>query len=138
MALMSLCISAQGQLFQTQSARDTARDQFSGSFRALPAPNVRFPDNGFYVYVNNAKIKPIHSALLKAFDTKNRIIETEEETRPTNGEVMSATRRVDDATVAIRSELSALLNELQNGSGFFNRSSFETVVHWSEASTSGK
>lgn len=135
---MSLCIKAQGELFQTQAARDSTRQQFAGSFTMLPTYNSRFPISGYYVYVNNAKIKPIYSALLKSFDTKNRVLETEEETRPTNGEIVSATQRVDDATVAIRSQLMALSNELQNGSGFFDRTSFETIVHWSEVSTSGK
>ena len=46
------------------------------------------------------------SALLGAFDTRNRIIEVENPQNPTTAETLDATRRVDDATVAIRASIS--------------------------------
>lgn len=70
---------------------------------------------------------------MKSFDTKNRIIETEEESRPSASEVANATQRVDDATVAIRSQIQLLLNELSNGHGYMNRAEFEAILPWTTA-----
>nr|ACV13193.1 coat protein [Ribgrass mosaic virus]ACV13197.1 coat protein [Ribgrass mosaic virus] len=128
--MLNQCVSALSQSFQTQAGRDTVRQQFSNLLSAIVAPNQRFPDTGFRVYVNSAVIKPLYEALMKSFDTKNRIIETEEESRPSASEVANATQRVDDATVAIRSQIQLLLNELSNGHGYMNRAEFEAIVPW--------
>lgn len=71
-------------------------------------------------------MNPIYQALMKAFDTKNRIIETTEEAKPTTSEMLNATQRVDDATVAIRSQLEELLSALEQPSSYYNQSSFES------------
>jgi hypothetical protein len=128
--LLNLCVSSLGELFQTQAARDTVRNQFANVLSAAVTENQRFPEAGFRVYINSPVLKPIYEALMKSFDTKNRIIETEEELRPTASEVANATQRVDDATVGIRSQIQALLASLQNGDGYFNRSSFEMLMAW--------
>jgi hypothetical protein len=70
---------------------------------------------------------------MKSFDTRNRIIETEEESRPSASEVANATQRVDDATVAIRSQIQLLLSELSNGHGYMNRAEFEALLPWTTA-----
>lgn len=131
--MLNQCVSALSQSFQTQAGRDTVRQQFSNLLNTVVAPNQRFPDTGFRVYVNSAVIKPLYEALMKSFDTKNRIIETEEESRPSASEVANATQRVDDATVAIRSQIQLLLNELTNGHGYMNRAEFEAILPWTTA-----
>nr|CAJ13875.1 coat protein [Ribgrass mosaic virus] len=131
--MLNQCVSALSQSYQTQAGRDTVRQQFSNLLSTVVAPNQRFPNTGFRVYVNSAVIKPLYEALMKSFDTKNRIIETEEESRPSASEVANATQRVDDATVAIRSQLQLLLNELSNGHGFMNRAEFEAIMPWTTA-----
>ncbi|WBG54323.1 coat protein [Piper chlorosis virus] len=128
--LIDLCVSAQGQHYQTQSARDTVREQFSNILQSVVAEDLRFPEAGFRVFTLSAVLKPLFEALMKSFDTKNRIIETEEESRPTSTEVVTATQRVDDATVAIRSHIQAIVTELQNGNGYFNRAQFEAIIAW--------
>lgn len=130
MTLLNLCVSSLGELFQTQAARDTVRNQFANVLSAAVTENQRFPETGFRVYINSPVLKPIYEALMKSFDTKNRIIETEEELRPTASEVANATQRVDDATVGIRSQIQALQSSLQNGDGYFNRASFEMLMAW--------
>jgi len=97
---------------------------------SVVAEDLRFPETGYRVYVMSAVLKPLYEALMKSFDTKNRIIETEEESRPSSLEVANATQRVDDATVAIRSQLQGLITELQNGNGYYDRSSFEAIMPW--------
>nr|CAJ13871.1 coat protein [Ribgrass mosaic virus] len=131
--MLNQCVSALSQSYQTQAARDTVRQQFSNLLSAIVAPNQRFPDTGFRVYVNSAVIKPLYEALMKSFDTRNRIIETEEESRPSASEVANATQRVDDATVAIRSQIQFLLSELSNGHGYMNRAEFEAIMPWATA-----
>ncbi|QOC69617.1 coat protein [Hoya necrotic spot virus] len=136
--LLNLCHSALGQLFQAQAARDVTREQFSSCVTVLITDVVRFPEKGFYVFIYDPVIRPIYEALLKSFDTKNRIIETEEESRPSGNEVQNATRRVDDATVAIRSELQNMITVLTNGGATFNRSSFENIVPWTDVASTSK
>jgi len=130
--LVNLCISSLGQLYQTQAARDAVRQQFTNSLSAVVQEDLRFPETGFRVFALSAELKPLWEALMEAFDTKNRIIETEEETRPSTTEVVSATRRVDDSTVAIRSELANLLKALQDGAGYYNRERFEEQMAWTQ------
>jgi len=132
--MLNQCVAALSQSYQTQAGRDTVRQQFSNLLSAVVAPNQRFPETGFRVYVNSAVIKPLYEALMKSFDTKNRIIELEEESRPSASEVANATQRVDDATVAIRSQIQLLLNELSNGNGCMNRAAFEAIMPWATAS----
>ncbi|CAL39166.1 coat protein [Brugmansia mild mottle virus] len=135
--LMNLCTTSQGNQFQTQNARTTVQQQFADIWKAVPAVNIRFPENGFLVYRYNAVLDQLVTSLLNSFDTRNRIIEVENPPNPTNGEIMSATQRVDDATVNIRASITNLMNELVRGTGFLNRSSFESTsgLTWSTAPT---
>lgn len=87
---------------------------------------VRFPSNGYYVYVNSPGINSIYADILQATDTRNRIIEVDAGT-VSGGEQQLATRRVDDATVAIHKALEDLETAVGNGQGVFNQSSFETT-----------
>jgi len=100
---------------------------------------VRFPANGFLVYRYNPIIDPLITALLGTFDTRNRIIEVENPQNPTTAETLDATRRVDDATVAIRSAINNLTNELVRGTGMYNQTSFESAagLTWSTTPPSG-
>nr|WIW79816.1 coat protein [Turnip vein-clearing virus] len=131
--MLNQCMSALSQSYQTQAARDTVRQQFSNLLSAVVTPSQRFPETGSRVYVNSAVIKPLYEALMKSFDTRNRIIETEEESRPSASEVANATQRVDDATVAIRSQIQLLLSELSSGHGYMNRAEFEALLPWTTA-----
>nr|UOF93194.1 coat protein [Streptocarpus flower break virus] len=131
--LMNLCSASLSQIFQTQAARDAVREQFGNTLRSVVTQTTRFPEAGFQVYINDAALKPLWENLLKSFDTKNRILETEEETRPSTAEVLNATQRVDDSTTAIRGALQRLSDELNRGSGYMNRTSFETILPWSAA-----
>nr|pir coat protein - tobacco mosaic virus (strain HR) [Tobacco mosaic virus] len=131
--MLNQCVSALSQSYQTQAGRDTVRQQFANLLSTIVAPNQRFPDTGFRVYVNSAVIKPLYEALMKSFDTRNRIIQTEEQSRPSASQVANATQRVDDATVAIRSQIQLLLNELSNHGGYMNRAEFEAILPWTTA-----
>ena len=79
------------------------------------------------MYRYNAVLDPLVTALLGAFDTRNRIIEVENQANPTTAETLDATRRVDDATVAIRSAINNLVVELIRGTGSYNQSAFEST-----------
>lgn len=120
-------ISGIGQSFQTQSARDEFRAQIIGLYRTVATPSVRFPERNFFVWSNNPTLRPILLALFQALDTRNRILEVEatNSANPTSTETREATRRVDDATVAIRSQLQLLFEQLQGGTGVYNRATFE-------------
>lgn len=131
--MLNQCISALSQSYQTQAARDTVRQQFSNLTSTVVTPTQRFPEAGFRVFINSAVIKPLYEALMKSLDTKNRILETEEESRPSASEVANATQRVDDATVAVRSQIQLLLNELSSGNGYMNRAEFEAFMPWTTA-----
>jgi hypothetical protein len=74
---------------------------------------------------------------MKAFDTKNRVLETEDVVKPSTSEVINATQRVDDSTVAIRSQLAELVTVLGQSSIYYNRRDFERVVTWQDAPQSG-
>ena len=124
--LINLCTNALGNQFQTQQARTVVQRQFSEVWKPSPQVTVRFPDSDFKVYRYNAVLDPLVTALLGAFDTRNRIIEVENQANPTTAETLDATRRVDDATVAIRSAINNLIVELIRGTGSYNRSSFES------------
>lgn len=126
-ALINLCLSSQGNQFQTQNARTTVQQQFTDIWNTVPTVESRFPSGKFYVYRLDATIDPLVTSLLDAFDTRNRIIETESPANPTTTEVVNATQRVDDATVNIRSCISNLLNELRRGTGMLNQTTFESV-----------
>nr|UVK78389.1 MAG: coat protein [Plantago tobamovirus 1] len=131
--MLNQCVSALSQSYQTQAARDTVRQQFSNLSSTVVTPNQRFPETGFRVFINSAVIKPLYEALMKSLDTKNRILETEEESRPSASEVANATQRIDDATVAVRSQIQLLLNELSSGNGYMNRAEFEALMPWTTA-----
>lgn len=124
-----------GENFQTQAARDTYRRALVGCLQIVADNSTRFPDNSVYVFVQNPAIGAIWAALLKATDTKNRVIETEEENRPTTAEVLNATRRVDDASVAIREETQRLIDAMSSGTGLYDREAFERASGyvWEEA-----
>nr|WLJ60133.1 MAG: coat protein [Piper chlorosis virus] len=134
--LINLCNSALGNQFQTQNARTTVQKQFSDAWQSVPSLNVRFPPGVFYVFRYNMVIEPLVTALLNSFDTRNRIIEVEDQQSPTTTETINATRRVDDATVNIRSCISNLMNELSKGTGTVDQVSFETMSNltWATAS----
>jgi len=124
--LINLCTNALGNQFQTQQARTTVQQQFADAWKPVPSMTVRFPASDFYVYRYNSTLDPLITALLNSFDTRNRIIETENPVAPTSSEVANATQRVDDATVAIRACINNLMNELSKGTGMLNQSLFET------------
>lgn len=136
--LINLCTNSLGNQFQTQQARTTVQRQFSEVWKPVPQVAVRFPDSGFKVYRYNAVLDPLVTALLGAFDTRNRIIEVENQANPTTAETLDATRRVDDATVAIRSAINNLVVELVKGTGLYNQSTFESAsgLQWSSAPAS--
>nr|3KML_A Chain A, Coat protein [Tobacco mosaic virus (vulgare)]3KML_B Chain B, Coat protein [Tobacco mosaic virus (vulgare)]3KML_C Chain C, Coat protein [Tobacco mosaic virus (vulgare)]3KML_D Chain D, Coat protein [Tobacco mosaic virus (vulgare)]3KML_E Chain E, Coat protein [Tobacco mosaic virus (vulgare)]3KML_F Chain F, Coat protein [Tobacco mosaic virus (vulgare)]3KML_G Chain G, Coat protein [Tobacco mosaic virus (vulgare)]3KML_H Chain H, Coat protein [Tobacco mosaic virus (vulgare)]3KML_I Chai len=75
--LINLCTNALGNQFQTQQARTVVQRQFSEVWKPSPQVTVRFPDSDFKVYRYNAVLDPLVTALLGAFDTRNRIIEVE-------------------------------------------------------------
>lgn len=125
--LINICTDAAGEQFQTQQARTTVQRQLNGVWKTAPASNVRFPAVGYKVYRYNAVLDPLITALLGSFDTRNRIIEVENQQNPTTAETLDATRRVDDATVAIRSSLNNLLSELIRGTGCYNQATFEAA-----------
>ncbi|QNH85183.1 coat protein [Yellow pepper mild mottle virus] len=137
--LLNLCTNSLGNQFQTQQARTTVQQQFSDVWKPVPQVGVRFPASGFKVYRYNAVLDPLITALLGTFDTRNRIIEVENQQSPTTAETLDATRRVDDATVAIRSAINNLANELVRGTGMYNQASFESVaaLTWTTAPASG-
>ena len=124
--LIDLCTSSLANQFQTQNARTTVQQQFGDVWKSLPSLNVRFPATGYYVFRYDPVLDPLITALLNSFDTRNRIIETENPVAPTSSEVANATQRVDDATVAIRACINNLMNELSKGTGMLNQSLFET------------
>nr|AZF99049.1 orf4 [Ullucus tobamovirus 1] len=128
--LINLCSSALGQHFQTQAGRDVTREQFSNILQVVVSPSLRFPETGHRVFLLTPALKSVYESLMASFDTKNRIIEKEEEVRPSSSEVATAVRRVDDATVAIRSQVQALLSAVQTGVGFYDRTSFERLIPW--------
>nr|BCD53002.1 coat protein [Pepper mild mottle virus] len=133
--LQNLCTSALGSQFQTQQARTTVQQQFSDVWKTIPTATVRFPATGFKVFRYNAVLDSLVSALLGAFDTRNRIIEVENPQNPTTAETLDATRRVDDATVAIRASISNLMNELVRGTGMYNQALFESASGLTWATT---
>ena len=69
------------------------------------------------------------------FRSRNRIIEVENPQNPTTAETLDATRRVDDATVAIRASISNLMNELVRGTGMYNQALFESASGLTWATT---
>ena len=73
--LINLCTNALGNQFQTQQARTVVQRQFSEVWKPSPQVTVRFPDDVYKVYRYNAVLDPLITALLGAFDTRNRIIE---------------------------------------------------------------
>ena len=93
----------------------------------MPSMTVRFPASDFYVYRYNSTLDPLITALLNSFDTRNRIIEVDNQPAPNTTEIVNATQRVDDATVAIRASINNLANELVRGTGMFNQAGFETA-----------
>ncbi|ADN93256.1 18 kDa coat protein [Frangipani mosaic virus] len=138
---IDLIISGLGQSFQTQSARDEFRSQLIGSYKVVVSKTVRFPENTIYLWANNPTIRPLLHAVFQALDTRNRIIEVESTNvvNPTSSETREATRRVDDATVAVRSQLQLLFDALSGGSGLYDRKAFEDAsgLVWEEAAAVG-
>nr|WGH47542.1 coat protein [Tomato mosaic virus] len=136
--LLNVCTNSLGNQFQTQQARTTVQQQFSEVWKPFPQSTVRFPGDVYKVYRYNAVLDPLITALLGAFDTRNRIIEVENQQSPTSAETLDATRRVDDATVAIRSAINNLVNELVRGTGLYNQNTFESMsgLVWTSAPAS--
>nr|AIX94572.1 coat protein [Yellow tailflower mild mottle virus] len=136
-ALISLCNNALGNQFQTQNARTTVQQQFNDIWKELPTQISRFPIGIYRVYRFDSTIDPLITSVLNSFDTRNRIIETENPTNPSTTEVVNATQRVDDATVNIRSSINNLCNELIRGTGFLNQATFEEAsqLTWTARTT---
>nr|AXG24387.1 coat protein [Tomato mosaic virus] len=136
--LLNDCTNSLGNQFQTQLARTTVQQQFSEVWKPFPQSPVRFPGDVYKVYRYNAVLDPLITALQGAFDTRNRIIEVENQQSPTRAETLDATRRVDDATVAIRSAINNLVNELVRGTGLYNQNTFASMsgLVWTSAPAS--
>lgn len=132
-------INGIGQSFQTQSARDEFRAQIIGLYRTIVTAQQRFPASGQYVWANSPTLRPIILAVFQALDTRNRIIEVEasSSSNPSSSETREATRRIDDATVAVRAQLQLLFEQLQGGTGMYDQSAFETAsgLTWTTATT---
>ncbi|AEF01561.1 coat protein [Passion fruit mosaic virus] len=133
--LLSVLRATSATSFQTQAGRDSIRSQLAGCVSELVQVNVRFPER-YLVYVNDPSISDVWGALLKATDTKNRIIEVDNERNPSNNEIESVTRRVDDASVAIRINVERLLKLLGEVHGVYDRALFEQVsgLRWADDS----
>jgi len=135
--LINTTVAGLGQSFQTQSARDEFRAQLIGLYSTVATPSQRFPATGLYVWAQNPTIRPILLAIFQATDTRNRILEVENASsvNPTSTETRDATRRIDDATVAIRAQLQLLFEQLQGGSGMYDRAAFEVAsgLTWAAA-----
>lgn len=140
--LVDLLRNVSSESFQTQAGRDAVRVMLSGSVQRLVDENSRFPANDFLVYMADPVISQYFLALLQSTDTKNRIIEVENERAPSNGEIENATRRVDDASVAIRKNIEALMQALSSLTAVYDRAKFESDfdLTWGTAgaSSSGK
>ena len=134
---LEILIKSRSNSFQTQAGRDTLREQLINSLQIVANLNTRYPVLGFYVWVRNPTLAPVFEALLRATDTKNRIIEVEEESRPTTAETLNATQRVDDATVAIHKEIDNILLLLQGGTAVYDRTAFEVAsgLSWTDPTT---
>nr|ADF47092.1 coat protein [Tobacco mosaic virus] len=124
--LINLSTNALPNQLQTLQARSVVQRQFSDLWKPSPLVTVTNPDSLFKVYTYNAVLEALVTALLGAFDTRNRIIEVENQANPTTAETLDATRRVDDATVAITSAIFNLIVELIRPTGSNNRSSNES------------
>nr|WCD42516.1 coat protein [Hibiscus latent Hawaii virus] len=128
---LEILIKSRENSFQTQAGRDTLRQQLVGALQVVAGRNFRFPANNTYVWSRNPTLSPVFEALLKATDTKNRIIEVEQDSsRPTTAETLNATQRVDDATVAIHNEIDRILSLLQGGTALYDRANFESASGW--------
>ncbi|QYW08490.1 MAG: putative coat protein [Yunnan virgavirus 3] len=134
-AIINLCNMALANQFQTQNARTTTQQQFGDLWTTVVSAASRFPATGFYVYRYDPILEQLITALMNSFDTRNRIIETENNPTPSTTEVVNATQRVDDATVNIRSCITNLLNPLLKGDGVYNQSTFESTsgLSWTTA-----
>nr|QHR83191.1 coat protein [Hibiscus latent Fort Pierce virus]WJE88256.1 18 kDa coat protein [Hibiscus latent Fort Pierce virus] len=128
--LLEILIKSRSNSFQTQAGRDILREQLVNALQTVVTPITRFPADRWYVWSRNPTLGPVFEALLQATDTKNRIIETEEDSRPTTAETLNATQRVDDATVAIHKEIDNILGLLQGGTAVYNQASFEIASGW--------
>jgi len=137
-SLINLLTAVQADQFQTQNARTTVQQQLGDMWSGRVGPTERFPETGFYVFRFDPILEQLITALMNSFDTRNRIIEVENQPAPNTTEMVNATQRVDDATVNIRSCITNLLNPLVQGTGMYNRSVFESAsgLVWTAASTS--
>lgn len=110
--------------FQTQAGRDNIRKTLTSMVRSVASVNIRFPENP-QVFLLDPVVSQFYNAIIKATDTKNRIIEVENERAPSGGEIENVTRRVDDASVAIRVNVAELLAALGKIAGVYDRQLFE-------------
>nr|P03581.2 RecName: Full=Capsid protein; AltName: Full=Coat protein [Sunn-hemp mosaic virus] len=121
-------INARSNSFQTQSGRDELREILIKSQVSVVSPISRFPaEPAYYIYLRDPSISTVYTALLQSTDTRNRVIEVENSTNVTTAEQLNAVRRTDDASTAIHNNLEQLLSLLTNGTGVFNRTSFESA-----------
>lgn len=126
--VLSLIQSILGsQSFQTQNGRDQLRSQLAGLLTAPATRDIRFPEETVFIRVFDSVIEPLWLSVLAATDTRNRIIEEQMVQGPTTPEVLNATKRVDDATVACRTALSKLRSGISDNldTVCYDRAKFE-------------
>lgn len=111
--------------FQTQAGRDAVRDFLQNSLKEVIAKDERFPEDAYYGCIALAPLQGLWAATLQASDTKSRYAEDEKPERMSSAVELNATKRVDDATVAVRNCLQNLQTALFNGEGLYGLESFE-------------
>nr|WAH67165.1 coat protein [Cucumber green mottle mosaic virus] len=136
--LLNFLVASQGTAFQTQAGRDSFRESLSALPSSVVDINSRFPDAGFYAFLNGPVLRPIFVSLLSSTDTRNRVIEVVDPSNPTTAESLNAVKRTDDASTAARAEIDNLIESISKGFDVYDRASFEAAfsVVWSEATTS--
>ena len=100
--LLNFLVASQGTAFQTQAGRDSFRESLSALPSSVVDINSRFPDAGFYAFLNGPVLRPIFVSLLSSTDTRNRVIEVVDPSNPTTAESLNAVKRTDDASTAAR------------------------------------
>lgn len=113
--LLNFLVASQGTAFQTQAGRDSFRESLSALPSSVVDINSRFPDAGFYAFLNGPVLRPIFVSLLSSTDTRNRVIEVVDPSNPTTAESLNAVKRTDDASTAARAEIDNLIESISKG-----------------------
>jgi len=127
-AFLDGLVPIESNAFQTQAGRDAVRNYLQSSLVSGPTRAERFPSGRFLACTAMAPLTDMWAAVLQATDTKNRITEDEKADRVSTAEALNSVKRVDDATVAIRSSLDQLKAALRDGSGVFDQADFEEAT----------